>query len=167
MDNFARHEYDGKIDVKVKEELQVANIPVFELPYYMNDEVKTRYIGILNGFVFYRAWAYWVCDGDMPLDVANKIYEEYKDLNIRVGGDCGNVSPITQSYNPVYEEEMAKYRDEVGLNEFVRTYDEVIHDDKTQPRFVDTYHIDTQLGLCKLAETIRKENVTCEIKNLE
>ena len=52
MDNFARHEYDGKIDDKVKEELRLANIPVFRLPYYMNTEVKTRYIGILNGFVF-------------------------------------------------------------------------------------------------------------------
>lgn len=36
MDNFARHEYDGKIDDRVKEELQIANIPVFRLPYYMN-----------------------------------------------------------------------------------------------------------------------------------
>ena len=35
MDNFARHEYDGEIDYKVKEELQIANIPVFRLPYYM------------------------------------------------------------------------------------------------------------------------------------
>ena len=29
MDNFARREYDGEIDYKVKEELQIANISVF------------------------------------------------------------------------------------------------------------------------------------------
>lgn len=167
MDNFARYEYDGEIDYKVKEELQIANIPVFRLPYYMNTEVKTKYIGILNGFVFYRAWNYWICHGDMPLDIANEIYKKYKELNIRAGGHCGNELPITQSYNPIYEKEMEEYRDKVGLNEFIKTYKDVIHDDKTQPRFVDTYNIDTQLGLCKLAETIRNENVTCKMKNLE
>lgn len=73
MDNFARCEYDGEIDYKVKEELQIANIPVFRLPYYMNTEVKTKYIGILNGFMFYRAWNYWICHGDMPLDIANEM----------------------------------------------------------------------------------------------
>lgn len=167
MDNFARHEYDIEIDYKVKEELQVANIPVFTLPYYMNTEVKTRYIGILNGFVFYRAWSYWVCEGDMPLDIADKIYKNYKELKIRAGGDCGNKSPITQSYNPIYEKEMKEYRDKVGIKEFIKTCEDVVHDDKTQPRFVDTYHIDTQLGLCKLAETIKYELVTCKMKNLE
>lgn len=167
MDNFARHEYDGKIDDKVKEELRLANIPVFRLPYYMNTEVKTRYIGILNGFVFYRAWTYWVCNGDMPLDIANKIYEKYKELNIRAGGHCGNEPPITQSYNPIYEKEMEQYRDEVGLEKFIKTCKDVIHDDKSQPRFIDVYHIDTQLGLNKLAETIRNNNVICKMKFLE
>lgn len=167
MDNFARREYDEKIDNKVKEELQIANIPVFALPDYMNTEVKTQYIGILNGFIFYRAWNYWICCGDMPLDIANEMYKKYKELNIRAGGHCENKPPITQSYNPIYKKEMKEYLNKVGANEFIKTYEDVIHDDETQPRFVDTYHIDTQLGLCKLAETIRNENVICEMKNLE
>lgn len=104
---------------------------------------------------------------DMPLDIANKIYEKYKELNIRAGGHCGNEPPITQSYNPIYEKEMNQYRDEVGLEKFIKTYKDVIHDDKSQPRLVDTYHIDTQLGLNKLAETIRNNNVICKMKNLE
>lgn len=167
MDNFARCKYDEEIDCKVKEELQIANISVFTLPYYMNTEVKTKYIGILNGFVFYRAWSYWICHGDMPLDTANEIYKKYKELNIRAGGHCGNEPPITQSYNPIYKKEMEEYSKKVGIEEFIRTYKDVIHDDETQPRFVGTYHIDTQLGLCKLAETIINKNVTCEMKNLE
>ena len=164
MDNFARHEYDRKIDHRVKEELKMANIPVYSLPYYMDGEVKTKYFGILNGFTFYRAWNYWICDGDMPLDVVNKIYKKYKELNIRAGGHCGNEPPITQSYNPIYTKELEEYRDKVGLDKFIRTYKDVVHDDKTQPRFVDIYHIDTQLGLSILADTIRRENVICEMK---
>ena len=167
MDNFARHQYDRNIDDRIKEELQIANIPVFRLPSYMNTEVKTKYIGLLNGFTFYRAWNYWVCEGDMPLDIADEIYKKYKELNIRAGGHCGNVSPITQSYNPIYKKEMKEYLDKVGQKEFIKTCDNVIHDDQTQPRFVEIYHIDTQLGLCKLAETIRNENIICEMKNLE
>lgn len=103
----------------------------------------------------------------MPLDIANKIYEKYKELNIRAGGHCGNEPPITQSYNPIYEREMSQYCDEVGLDKFIKTYKNVIHDDKSQPRFVDTYHIDTQLGLNKLVETIRNNNIICKMKNLE
>ena len=66
---------------------------------------------------------------------------------------------LTQSYNPIYEKEMSQYRDEVGIEKFIKTYKDAIHDDKSQPRFVDTYHIDTQLGLNNLAETIRNKNV--------
>ena len=58
LDNLARKEYDRKIDERVKEELEIAEIPVFELPACMNTEVKTKYIGVLNGFTFYRAWQY-------------------------------------------------------------------------------------------------------------
>ena len=80
MENFASREYDFNIDKKVKEELEIANIPYIMLPNFINTEVKTKYIGLLNGFKFYRAWAYWVCVGDMPLDDAEFIYENYKDF---------------------------------------------------------------------------------------
>jgi hypothetical protein len=164
MDNLARYKYDIEVDEKVKQELQIANIPAFRLPDYMNTEVKTKYIGILNGFIFYRAWTYWVCKGDMPLNIAEEIYEKYKKLNIRAGGHIDNMPPGTQSYNPIYEKELRQYQKTVGLQEYLKTHNDIVNDDKTQPRFIDIYHIDTQLGLCKLADTIRSKNIVCEIK---
>lgn len=38
LENLARREYDSKTDEQVREELEIAKIPVFELPAYMNTE---------------------------------------------------------------------------------------------------------------------------------
>lgn len=97
MENFARHHYENNVDQLVREELKQAGIPILELPCYMDTEVKTRYVGVLYGFFFYRAWTYWVCKGDMPLDIAEQIYRNYKGLRIRAGGHFGNVPPKTVS----------------------------------------------------------------------
>jgi len=162
MENLASHGYDDKADNKVKEELEIAGIPVMKLPSYMNTEVKTKHIGLLNGFVFYRAWTYWVCEGLMPLAQANELYTEHKDLNIRAGGHCGNETPESQSVNPIYDKELDDFinqnKNSLGLEKCIAAAHDII-DDKTQPRFVNAYHIDTQLGLCKLAETIAKNNI--------
>lgn len=55
MENFARHHYENNVDQLVREELKQAGIPILELPCYMDTEVKTRYVGVLYGFFFYRA----------------------------------------------------------------------------------------------------------------
>lgn len=165
LNNLAHSDYDVSSDNEVKNELLIANIPVFELPTYMNAEVKTRYIGLLNGFMFYRAWTYWVCCGDMPLKEAQYIYDNYKDLKIRAGGHCGNVEPESQSYNPIYKKELSKLIKKYDVSEYLERAKNIV-DDKTLPRFVDIYHIDTQLGLCKLAQFIREHNIRCELKNL-
>lgn len=167
MENLATHEYHTEISKKVREELKIANIPVYKLPYYMNNEVKTEYIGILNGFSFYRAWTYWVCEGDMPLSVAKQIYEKFGDMGVRANGYAGGIDPETVSYNPEYEKAISecvkKYKDiEKAIEESRK-----IRDDKTLPRFVSTYHIDTQLGLCSLAKVIREQNIHSELKMLE
>ena len=134
-------------------------------------KIDGEYIIDINPFLIFRSRIIGlrtnIDDYYALIDTANEIYKKYKELNIRAGGHCGNEPPITQSYNPIYEKEMEEYRDKVGLNEFIKTCKDVIHDDGTQPRFVDTYYIDTQLGLCKLAETIINKNVTCEMKNFE
>lgn len=83
MENFARHHYENNVDQLVREELKQAGIPILELPCYMDTEVKTRYVGVLYGFFFYRAWTYWVCKGDMPLNIAEQIYRNYKGLHQR------------------------------------------------------------------------------------
>ncbi|MFQ7192664.1 MAG: hypothetical protein ACLRPD_12210 [Megamonas funiformis] len=158
MENFATRIYDSKVSKKVKEELEIAKIPVFVLPSVLDSEVKTEYIGILNGFKFYRAWTYWVCKGDMPLEIANYIYENYKDLQIRAGGHCGNVEPEKESYNPIYTKELSDLLEKVGFGRYMEQSKDII-DDPNQPRFVATYHIDTQQGLCKIAEIIRERDI--------
>lgn len=166
FNNLATHSYEYDIDKQVYEELKIANIPGLELPSYLNTEVKTGYIGILNGFVFYRAWKYWICKGDMPLKEAKYIYENYKDLDIRAGGHCGNVEPESVSYNPIYQNQLNDLFKKYSVKEGIELSKNII-DDKTQPRFVDMYHIDTQLGLCKLAQIIREHNISCKMKNLD
>lgn len=162
FENLASYTYDPEIDKKVRNELEFANIPIVKLPAYMQTEVKTCQIGMLNGFVFYRAWRYWVCEGDMPLEFANQIYEKYKNLNIRAGGHCLNRPPSEESYNPIYRKELEDYWRKGGSEVFLKSGEVVIKDDPTQPRYVAFYHIDTMLGLCKLAKMIREKEIHCQ-----
>ena len=95
MENLARREYDPDADKKVKEELQIAGIPVVRVGL-MNNEAKTYYIGILNGFVFIRAWYYWIVKGNMPIEYAQYLYDNYQDLNgvkiVELKSNCDKIS---------------------------------------------------------------------------
>ena len=164
MDNLARREYDQDADKKVKEELQIAGIPVVRVGL-INNEVKTYYIGILNGFVFIRAWRYWVVKGNMPLENAQYLYDNYKDLNIRVAGHCGNPSPDEWAKNKDYDKLMKPYVNKL-INEQItmEELENISKDIASQgERFVDVYHIDTQLGLCKFVEVIKNNNIQSDI----
>lgn len=127
--NLATREFDEKTDKKVLEELKSAGIPVMYLPSYMNTEVKTRYIGVLNGFIFIRGWRYWQCNGNMPLEIAEKLYTACHDMKIRACGHAGNPSPKT------------------------------MHVQIDGNKFVDSYHIDTPDGLSALVSCIRSNNI--------
>lgn len=166
MDNLARSKYDPEADKKVKEELLIANIPVLELGV-MDKEVKTKYIGILNGFVFQRAWYYWVVKGNMPLNFAEQLYEKYKGLNIRVAGHCGNPAPEEWACNKDYDKLSKPYvdkflNDEISMEELNKISKDLW---KQGEQVINMYHVDTQLGLCKLAEMIRENNICTEIIN--
>lgn len=164
MENLARNEYDFDVDKKVKEELQIAGIPVVRLGV-INNEVKTHYIGILNGFVFVRAWYYWVVRGNMPLEYAQYLYDNYKDLNIRVDGNCGNPPPSewvrNKDADKLYKPYFNKWKNkEITTEEMDNICKEI---DKQGEQVVNTYHIDSQIGLCKFAEVIRENNIQSEI----
>ena len=162
LPNLASREYNPEWDDVIKEELMIAGIPVFELPRFMDTEVKTKYIGILNGFVFHRAWRYWICEGNMPLEKAEELYAKHKNLEIRAGGHCGNVEPKSMSHNPIYEKELCDLRDKTAnMKEYMKLSEKIV-DDQTLPRFVEMYHIDTQLGMNKLAEFIKTNSVKTE-----
>lgn len=164
MENLARHEYDADADKKVKEELQTAGVPVIRLGL-MDSEVKTHYIGILNGFVFVRAWYYWVVRGYMPLEYAQYLYTNYKDLNIRVAGHCGNPTPEEWAKNKDYNKLIKPYLDkliaeEINYEEFKQINAQIIAQGE---QAIDMYHIDTQAGLNKFVEVIKSNNIHSDI----
>ena len=138
MENLATYDFNPDIDKKVKEELQIADIPVIHLPSFMNTEVKTSYIGILNDFIFYRAWKYWVVHGPVALEHAEKIYSQMSDNKVRAHGHCGNINPVTECTN--------------------------LLENTNGKQYVNTYHIDTQLGLCKFVKYV-KNNILNNTEN--
>lgn len=158
---IARYEFRQKENAVVLDELKAAGIPYISLPSYLNTEVKTEYIGVLNGFVFWRAWRYWVCVGDMPLENAQEIYRLYHDLSVRAEGHAGNIQPT--GYSPE-ESEKARAVMATMQGDGTKTRDmiaelEKIHANELSPRFVRQYHIDTTEGLAALAEYIRENGV--------
>ena len=164
MDNLARSKFDSDANKKVKEELQIAGIPVVDIGY-LDNEVKTNYIGILNGFVFIRAWSYWVVKGNMPLEYAQYLYDNYKELDIRTAGMAGNDLPEKWAKNKDYNKLMKPYVDklmnkEITIEELEKISEEISSQGE---QVIDTYHIDTQLGLCKFVEVIKNNNIQSEI----
>lgn len=164
MENLARSKFDSDVNQKVKEELQIAGIPVVDIGR-VDNEVKTNYIGILNGFVFVRAWYYWVVKGNMPLEIAKYLYDNFKELDIRVEGMAGNDLPEKWAKNKDYDKLMKPYvkkllNKEITIEELKNISEEISSQGE---QVINTYHIDTQLGLCKFVEVIKSNNIQSEI----
>lgn len=164
MKNLASREYNHEYDKEVRDELKAAGIPAVRLDR-MEGEVKTHYIGILNGFVFTRAWYYWVVRGWMPLEQAQNLYKHYKDLNIRVDGDAGNPAPEDYSHckdsDKIAQDLFNQYKNGEKTMDDINA--EYLKLSKQGDQFIDTYHIDTQEGLNKFAEAIRSYNIQSDI----
>lgn len=159
--NRATSEYRKWQDEAVRAELKAAGIPVLTLPCYINTEVKSTHIGLLNGFVFWRAWRYWVCSGDMPLDHAKEIYHKYSILMVRAEGHAGNIEP--EGYDPILQNEREQLvRTMLDRNASVAdvvSAADHIKGAPDNPRFVKQYHIDTSEGLCALVRYIKEHNI--------
>lgn len=162
--NMATREPDYEINKIVEKELHAANIPVLRLPGFLTTEVKTRYVGHLNGFLFWRAWRYWVCEGLMPIANANEIYEQISSLAVRAGGSCANPEPSTVATNPAFSERIrvameAAERDKKDRKEALRNIEANMHPLPSDELFIPLYHIDTEEGLEKLVNYIRSHDV--------
>ena len=81
--NLASEKWSHETDIKVRNELMHAHITYIKLPSYMETDVKTDIIGILQNFVFYRAHDYWVCKGKIPGKLAIALSEDCSDLHIQ------------------------------------------------------------------------------------
>jgi len=152
---------DKDCDKHIKEELSIAGIPTIQLLNNMTSEVPASIIGCFNGFTFQRAWYYWTVKGYMPLQYANELYDKYKDLNIRVVGHCGNPHPEEWSESKDYKNKCQQYIDKYFNKEM--TYEETNNIckkiEKQGEQFITHYHIDTQEGLLRFAEIIKKYNI--------
>lgn len=161
--NLATIDFCQASDDSVRDELATAKIPILKLPFVMNGEVKTRYIGLLNGFCFFRQWRYWCVEGLMPLENAKQIYEEISFLGVRAGGDCTNPEPETVAVDPYFDamlQEEANRLSKTALSstELIEKLKE-IQPEPGAPKYVKFYHIDMEEGLAALAAYIRKHNI--------
>lgn len=147
-------------DKKIREELNLAEIKIVNIGK-MDREVPASIIGKCNNFIFSRAWSYWVVTGYMPLKYAKEIYKNYKDLNIRVVGHCGNPQPEEWCEPKDLDEKCKPYFDKLFNKEI--TYEECnkyCNEIRKQgDQFITHYHIDSQEGLNRFVEMIKKNNV--------
>lgn len=77
-------------------ELKAAGIKVEKLDWVLNknSEVRTRIVGSLHGWIFKRAWYYWICNGPgIELGCATALHEKF-GKTVRVDGDCSCPSPL-------------------------------------------------------------------------
>lgn len=166
-------------DSTILEELYLANIPSKKVDKN-NGEVPYSYIGKIENWTFKRAWYYWVVsveDGEkgLPLNIALELHNKKNPTNdsilgdvIRSGGHCGCPSPDEYGAQPLYDEEYEKqlfalgykktYYESLDKEYFSITVGEVsnlCNEGKlTVKRYVDCYHIDTQIGLNEFVKTL-------------
>jgi hypothetical protein len=154
-------------DTIIKQELLIAKIPIITGVENKHTEVPQTLIGVMGGwyaepdvlegilpskpvemyydyyrFVFVRAWYYWTVKGAVPMVVAQELYNnEYGKTDIRADGHCGCPSPDRHS--------------EYGRYYHAYPYDGVLAKESDYLS-VNSYHIDSQIGLCIFVDTLRK-----------
>jgi len=118
---------DNGCDAHIRQELAEAGIESQDYGPSIRREAPSGIIGCAYGWLFTRAWYYWVAkatDGTvLPFELADELYVLNKD--VRVAGHCGAPAPRAWYSQPWH----------VG---------------------VDLYHIDTQAGLNLLAQYIAR-----------
>jgi hypothetical protein len=174
---------DKDADKFVREELWLAGIPMEN--EVSKGEVPYNTIGKINGWTFRRAWYYWIVsipDGEkgLPLDIAMELHlrknptddSEIMGNSIRSGGHCGCPSPKEYGAQPIYDEELNNKlmalgykmkKTKIGDKEIeyipitVGEISELCNEGKlTVERYVNSYHVDNQIGLNMLAEVLKK-----------
>jgi hypothetical protein len=170
---------DKNADEFIKEELYLAGIEA--IPEKSDGEVPYTIIGRIGHWKFYRAWYYWIARAEfrtdgLPVKAALELYNTKNPVNgeilgheIRSGGAAGCIPPDDYIAQPVYNEELdnqlldlgykKEYSEILGREYISINLGEVAELSKagkiTVPRFVDCYHIDTQVGLTEFAKFLK------------
>jgi hypothetical protein len=166
-------------DEYIKEELYLAGIET--ISEKSDGEVPYTIIGRLGKWAFRRAWYYWVAKVEfrtagLPVDQALELYNRKNPINgeilggeIRSGGAAGSSAPDDYTAQPVYNEELENQLLALG---YKKQYSDLLEEEYisinlgemaelskagkiTVPRYVDTYHIDTQIGLVEFAKFLK------------
>jgi hypothetical protein len=159
-------------DKTIREELYLAGIEA--IPEKSEGEVPYTIIGRVGHWKLRRAWYYWIARAELrtdgiPVEKAMELYhrknpaDESKILGeeIRSGGDAGCSEPNGYTAQPVYDDELEnklmalgyekKYSELVGKSYVSINYGQIAklcNEGKLDvQRYVDSYHIDTQIGL--------------------
>lgn len=171
---------DKNADLQVREELYLAGIPMEE--EISEGEVPYKTIGRIGKWTFRRAWYYWIVstkerkDG-IPLEVAMELHNRKNPIDdtqimgtsIRCGGHCGCPAPNEYGADPLYDEEFYSQLRELGYKEqysdilkksyipiTVGEVSELCNQGKLKVnQYVSSYHVDDQIGLNLLAETLK------------
>jgi hypothetical protein len=165
MENLAGR---GDCDTSIFRELNRCGIEVVRLPNKLWGEVPASITGKLGQFQFHREWYYWVVRGNVPLPVAQELYNNpVGKTDIRVTGHCGCPPP----------DEWVTYIDDKGrilcptsekphgngpLSKSIlaRTDIRFVEDPSAEGKgFIQLYHIDSELGLRIFADTLKKHNL--------
>jgi hypothetical protein len=166
MENLAGRE---DCDEYIREELKRCRIDIVEVEP-TTSEVPYTLEGRLGVIEFRRAWYYWVANGRVPFDVAMRLYEDpVGKTDIRVAGMAGNTTPDSQ-WSSWYlpdgrmvlsaskEEEWKRF--ETADAPMTQRYADLVFSDDPESigaeRFVESYHIDSELGLYIFANAIRE-----------
>jgi len=114
-------------DNYIEQELKEAGVEWQDYGPTTRREVPSSIIGCAYGWLFTRAWYYWVAKAEdgvvLPFDLADELYEQNKD--VRVAGHCGAPAPREWYRHPWH----------VG---------------------VSLYHVDTQEGLNLLVQYLTR-----------
>lgn len=145
-------------------ELEKAGIKVVQHSEILSGEVPTSLSGVLrycghDMFTFHRAWYYWVVSGEVPLEIAQEMYKDPVGRDdVRVAGHCGRPSPDQWAFpkSDVLRDLSAEKGidfERVPFGKLAKMCNSGVID---APRFVSTYHIDSQEGLDLFVVTMRK-----------
>ena len=87
-----------KLDQTCSDELIAAGIELFE-GFKREGEVPTKVRGSLHGWLFTRAWRYWIAEGPgiPPYPYANSLHKAHGN-EVRVDGNCTCPSPLEWSH---------------------------------------------------------------------
>jgi len=157
----------------IRQELTRCGIEIVEGGADGNGEVPATVTGKLGNLTFTRAWYYWVVKGNVPIEVARELYADVVGkTDIRVNGNCVCPSPDDRQFQwllpnsrqviPLAQKtEFEHYGKTVPyMLEAMKKYD--FSDDPASlgaKQYIDSYHIDSELGLYIFAQAIKKHGL--------